>query len=341
MISVVIDQCFWYRFNAGSKSKVSTEEADRMARPSKQRLLCSKDLQVFVLLFLSSCSAFTGYPKNYQDTSDVLTADQPYLNASVRTTIQAQANPEEYRNNVVYARIEVIDINYYNFESKLLGTYDGLSLGAGLTTLILNGLGATTGSAETKSALAAASAGVVGASGAVSTDIFYQKTLPALVAEMRAARQSALVPIMQGLQKPISAYPLSQALMDVNNYYVAGTLPSAVSSVTIQAGAQQSAADAQLADLRSVAYVAPVSGSSAAQILAWLYPSGPYPSGDERNPVNTNNLTKLEAWMNGYSADPLLAQIPYQNLLTGSKLPDAEADRQQAIKDLQIPETGK
>lgn len=167
----------------------------------------------------------------------------------------------------------------------------------------------------------------------MNTNLFYQKTAPALITQMRADRQTALISILAGLKKSTSDYPLQQALAEINTYYVAGTLPSALSSVTSQAGNQLNTANAEIAKVRADTWLAPTKGSSAARLAAWLYPGG-----DETKPVNGANLQTLTAWMSNYKADPILSQVPYQNLLTGSGLVNGEADRQQAIKDLKIPE---
>jgi hypothetical protein len=217
---------------------------------------------VISISILGGCSAFSGYPTDFQNTDAVIAADEPYLSAEVRTI---EDNPsdaarngltqQQYRDAVVYRRLEVIDINYYDFESKLTTAYNLLDVGADLTALILNGLGATTGVATTKAALAAASAGVIGAKGAINTDIFYQKTLPALITQMRANRQTVLVTIKTGLQSAVAKYSLDAALMDVSNYYVAGTLPSAVAQVTAQAGTSLQKANADLAVVQGAAFL--------------------------------------------------------------------------------------
>jgi hypothetical protein len=238
---------------------------------------------------------------------------------------------QQYRDTVVYRRIEVIDINYYDFESKLAGSYDALALGTDLTALILNGFGATTGGAATKAALAAASGGVIGANAAVNTDIFYKKTLPALVSQMRASRQTALVTLERGLTNPVSKYSLDQALADVNSYYIAGTLPSAVAQVTSKAGAEQNSADAQLAALRSVKYIAPSQGSSTQQILSWLYP----PNGDQNNALVTANLQKLTDWASKDKIDTAINDAPWQNWVYASD-PASENARQRAIQQLGV-----
>lgn len=225
---------------------------------------------VVTATFLSSCSVFTGYPPNYQNTSSVITADSEYLSANVIKNEYSDAdadrgnlNKKNYRDVVVYVRLEVIDINYYTFESKLSTAFNSVNLGSDLAALALNGLGATIGSSATKAALAAASAGVIGAKGAVDTDLFYQKTLPALVAQMRADRQTALLTIRKGLAQTVTAYPLDAALIDVNNYYIAGTLPSAVAQVTANAGAQLEQANKAISVTRDATFIGTYSSRAA------------------------------------------------------------------------------
>jgi hypothetical protein len=293
-------------------------------------------LRLAAAVTLSGCSTFSGYPTSYQVSADVLDLDKPYLSADVRGIGDAQSDTarggltqQQYRDTVVYRRIEVIDIYYYQFESQLTGSYNGLDIGADLTALILNGLGATTGSAATKAALAAASAGVIGAKATVNTDIFYQKTLPALISQMRAGRQAALVNIKTGLAQPVTKYSIDQALDDINSYYVAGTLPSAIAQVTAQAGAALATANDALAALRTTSYTTPT--MTAKQIIAWLFPNG-----DGTKPPIPANLAKLTNWMANDKTDSALNNVPY-NLLLYSNYPLAESDRARAIKDIPIP----
>lgn len=265
----------------------------------------------------------------------MLGADKPFLAADVRANGDAPLDSQrggltqrQYRDTVVYRRIEVIDIHYYDFESKLTGSYNGLDAGADLTGLILSGFGATTGNAATKAALAAASAGVIGAKATVNTDIFYQKTLPALVSEMRAGRQAALATIKTGLTLPVTQYSIDQALDDINSYYIAGTLPSAVAQVTAQAGVVLAKANDAIAALRTTNYV---STTTTKRIIAWLFPNG-----DATKPPIPANLARLTQWMSNDTVDPALNGAPYI-LLLNANFAQAEADRSRAIAALGIP----
>jgi hypothetical protein len=294
----------------------------------------------FLGLCLFACSAsgcagtLAGYPHYYQDTNAVLKVDQPYLAADVREKADSAdasqrggRTPEQYRNAVVAARMEVIDNFYYKFEAELSGTYNGTALTADLTTLILNGLGATLGGAETKAALAAASAGVVGAKGSISTDLFYSKTAPAIIALMKADRLKVKAQIQAGLANPINKYSFASALSDVDLYFIAGTVPDAISQITANAGVTSADAAAAIDKLRAIKYAAP--SASGKQIIAWLFPGG-----DQIKPPVAANLAVLNKWMSGYTADPVVQEIPYELFLLDASL---EGDRARAIKDLKIP----
>lgn len=209
-----------------------------------------------LLSLLGGCSTITGYPTSSQNDDKEIAASQSYFDSNVRSNGDAPSDVarggltrQQYRDAVVYGRLGVIDIRYDQFEKALTGTNNGLSMAADLTVLALNGLGATTGAAATKSALAAASAGVVGGKATINTDLFYQKTLPALITQMEAGRQKQLAIIKTGLTKCVDQYPLQEALNDVQSYYVAGTLPSAVQQVTSTAGASLASSNKDLADL--------------------------------------------------------------------------------------------
>ena len=212
-------------------------------------------------ILLTACQTLSGYPTPVQDDAAVISADQPYFSPNVRSIGESPSDSDrggltqrQYRDMVVYRQLEAIDLRYYEFEASLTSTYNTLDVAADLAVLVLSGFGATTGGAATKAALAAASAGIVGAKTVVQTDLFYQKTLPALIVQMRASRQAALATIKSGLATDVSKYSIDQAMSDVKTYYVAGTLPSAISQVTVQAAANLDAANKKLDLIRDATF---------------------------------------------------------------------------------------
>jgi len=133
--------------------------------------------------------------------------------------------------------------SYSDFKRRLNGDANILNLGADLSVLGLAGAAATTGSIATATALAAASAGIIGARGAINSDLYFQRTLPALLAQMDANRARAKVPIVVGLRQSNAAYPLAIALIDLDALRDSGAIPTAIGGLTQQAEAGKAAAE--------------------------------------------------------------------------------------------------
>jgi hypothetical protein len=165
--------------------------------------------------------------------------------------------------------------------------------------LILAGLTATAGGATTKAALGAASAGVIGANAAINKDLYYQKTIPALLTQMEAERLKALASILAGIKQSDADYPLMQAYIDLNAYRTAGSIPAAVAGITQNAGnakdeaqkaitIQRGSAKAQLAALINV-QTQLKNLTTDAQFLALAKAMQPYLAS---RPVEIQNLVK-------------------------------------------------
>src|ERR1700688_1317341 len=82
-----------------------------------------------LLLFLCACSTITGYPKSAQNDDTEIAANQPYFASDVRSreddpsdAKRGGLNRQQYRDAVVFGRIGVIDIRYFEFEKALTGT---------------------------------------------------------------------------------------------------------------------------------------------------------------------------------------------------------------------------
>ena len=187
---------------------------------------------------LAACAPLVGYPKDPEDTDATLARLKPYFDGTQELIYLGLAEPARTlkRNEIVLARMHSYDIEFSDFERGLYGEGNEVTLGSDLVGLILGGLTATTGNAATKSALGAASTGVLGAKAAIDKDLYYQKTIPALLAQMEADRLKASLPITAGLKLSDADYPLMQAYIDLNAYQSAGSIPAAINAVNKNAG---------------------------------------------------------------------------------------------------------
>jgi hypothetical protein len=135
------------------------------------------------------------------------------------------------------------NITYSDFKRRLAGDGNAIAVGGDLVALVLGGLIATTGNATTKAALGAAATGVLGAQGVINKDLYFQRTLPALLAQMDANRTQAEAIIVSRLRLSDTEYPLQVALLDLDALRDTGSLPSAIGGIT--QSAVQAKIDAQ------------------------------------------------------------------------------------------------
>lgn len=193
--------------------------------------------------FVSACAAVDGYPTNPinpdADMKSFVSISGPDAIANYFSTTNPVAR-QALRNQIVQARIAAYDVTYQHFEGELYSQSALEGVAGDLTVLTLNGLGATTGGAGAKAALAAASAGVTGARASIDKDVFYNKALPAVLAQMEASRAAELALIEDSLKMSNADYPLSTALGDLIKYRDAGSLPTALNILTANANAAKS-----------------------------------------------------------------------------------------------------
>jgi hypothetical protein len=199
------------------------------------------------IALLSSCASIQGYPADPEATNKTLVKLAPYFDGTEEAQYAALSDADartKKRNEIVFARMRGYDIEFSSYERQLYGFSNSVSVGTDLIGLTLGGLTATVGSAATKAALGAASAGVLGANTAINKDLYFQKTIPALIAQMEANRAKKLLVIFQGLAQPDAKYSLMIAYSDLDSYKNAGGIPDAIGSITQDASnAKQTAND--------------------------------------------------------------------------------------------------
>jgi len=211
-------------------------------------------------LLTSGCAGITGFPERTYTTADQLAALTKYAPASVLTPYDAVDNAarggltkEGWRNEVLEARIQDMNLRFQDFERSLYKQGVGFGVGTDWVVLALTGAGALAGGAA--NALSGAAAGVTGARASFDKEVLYNKTLPVLLAQMVAQRQTVLVRIRQGETQDANAYPLTRGLADLEDYYIAGTIPGAIADLAANSGAQSKQAQEKLDSLPLVTVV--------------------------------------------------------------------------------------
>jgi hypothetical protein len=216
-------------------------------------------------LILVGCASTGGYPERPEKIEDKLSSLQNnfFLPKVDVLTIYAlkTSEPErrEYRDSVVHGRLLALDMQFALFKEALYeeGIVSNLSLD--ILGVVVGAAGAVTTHADTSRTLSALSGGISGTQTAINKNLYFERTMPALLALMDAEREKIRAEILEGLTQDASIYPLGRALTDLERYLQAGSIPGAIASVTSAAGKIKSVAEAELKAVRTKAFVDPVS----------------------------------------------------------------------------------
>lgn len=272
-------------------------------------------------LITTGCQSLKAYPDRTVTEQSELEYLKHYFTDDVikkYNEIKDDNDKRTYRNEVVNSRLRAVDLQFEIFQKAINFEHNLAQIGTDWTVLALSGAGAVAGGASTKAILAAISGGLTGAKLSVDKTLYYEKTMPALIAQMEAMRATQLVNIQIGLQQGITQYPLSRALFDVDTYYKVGTLPGAIIGINNSAGAKTETANQQLGEILKGSYIKDKDG----ELLKKYWK----PDGEN---INLANQTELKEWMKKNGFDPEAITL----FLRSKELGEA---RIKAVKELSL-----
>lgn len=242
---------------------------------------------------LVACAAsIEGYPDRSLDVEQELKALAPLYDTNKISEYNKETDTQKkrgLRNDYVYARMSAIDLQFGKFEQAIFREGVGSGILTDWIELALGGAGAVF-SGGTSQALSAASAGVVGAKGAFDKQAYFSNTITTLLAAMVANRKTVEVKIRQRLAQSVADYPLAAALSDLEEYYVAGTIPGALTGIAEESGAKAKKAE----EILSGKFRPDDATKVLNMFVGW----------DGKRFNNSGNKSKLESWMTLHGIDP-------------------------------------
>jgi len=254
-------------------------------------------LSYFFGMLFAGC-AFQGYP-NPPRASSIAQNDPNYLvEPKLIEEYNALTAPEErrqFRNIIIDERMLEIDHQFDEFQTDLWKQGVGMGVATDWVLLAISGVTATSGGVAVKAALGAASAGITGARASFDKNTLADQTLPALMAEMVAARKSWKATIEASKKLDDADYSLYSALSDLQNLMQAGSIPGAIQAIAIDAGEKASKADVEIKSIREISF----SRDDASKLLRRFWkPDGVH--------VNQEHKALLLDWMtrHGLPAGP-------------------------------------
>jgi hypothetical protein len=189
---------------------------------------------------LAACASFQAHPEPVLNTALVVnSANIDIRDALIRfessdAALRQNLTPQAYRNVIIGTYLIASDLRYREFRRRLAAEARGSSLLLDIGILGLSG-GASIAAQSTANALAAGAAGLTGTRAAVSRDVYFDRTLPAMIGVMDAERTRIRTLIAIGLGKSAEDYPLVIALGDVSAYESAASLDAAIEILTREA----------------------------------------------------------------------------------------------------------
>ncbi|MGC1175850.1 hypothetical protein [Polaromonas sp.] len=287
---------------------------------------------LFAGLALGGCQTVRngGAPEpSFDINTDLKQLSEQYQNASSIANYY-KAPGRDARDDFVTGRLVSMDLRYIQFIRGLTSEKQQIDSATDAATMTLNLLGTIVGSARAKTNLAATAAGVGGLKTNVDKHFYFEKSIEALVATMNAQRKEVLVRIIGGLQQDIDAYPFTQAVTDLHDYYAAGTLNGAIISIQQQAVQKEDDANEKIQMVRDVALLTPAARTTKRQLTAALAQPGATPE------ALAKALATLGMDAEKIPKDARLARRAMQNYIVNARDPAAIDAVQKAMKAANI-----
>jgi len=181
---------------------------------------------------------------------------------TLQADIQAARNDPNERNRILNDFIFLIDNNYTFWEKNLYNKKAFADFGSSVTATTLSTLSGVVsggGVQGAKSILSFIAGGVTSTKASFNSDILQSQNLLAIVSKMRAQRSEKRIVLQTGMYvekstRPTSTdeYSIDQGLVDLANYYQAGTFVSALQDIVDKAGKDKAASDSQINELKGI-----------------------------------------------------------------------------------------
>lgn len=205
-------------------------------------------------LALSACSSIDGAPSRAVDLDTELESLRAGFGpATIAAYNAAVDNPTErrtWRDEIINSRISFADLSFNAFRRAIRREGISTNVGRDMITIGLGAAGALSTGGMSQ-ILSAVSGGVVGATESINRNMFFDQTMPALINAMEASRKVVLARLVLGMDQPDAQYSLSAARIELENYFQAGTLDGAISSIEQASGERAARAEEILVARRS------------------------------------------------------------------------------------------
>lgn len=208
-------------------------------------------MRVLLIVVLLVCTSCTASRWSVRETPPAVSYETSLIEKYKDGYVpEAASKTAEGRNFFMAEIIYLSNVAFDDYEQSL---YKASSTFEIVTDLLILGLTSSSALASgnvVKTVLAATAAAVTGAKTSVDRAYFKEQSRLALLAKMREMRKRRLVLIRSSMELPIGAYPLTDAMLDLQYYNGAGSMVAALQRITEEASMGLRIADQELLHLR-------------------------------------------------------------------------------------------
>ena len=143
-----------------------------------------------------------------------------------------------YRNRVIASYLTAADARYLSFLRSMSRQVKGANFGLDVAAIGLSSISAIAKGVANE--LATGSAIAAGTRGSLNKEVYFDRTLPAILSAMEARRLEVRGQIERRMKEDaIDSYTLEQGFADVMRYQMATTLDGAIQEITAAAGEKE------------------------------------------------------------------------------------------------------
>lgn len=212
---------------------------------------------------LSGCAALSGFPADAVSPGIEAAELANYTGPDAIARYEACEDKVRCRNAIIDARLRAVDLQFFRFIRRVYAQEAGVSFGADVLAMGLDAVAAVSGAAH---GFAAGASALTGGRDAYERQVL-SVSMPLLFEQMTVNRREVLLRIRQAEATPVASYSLFQALSDVTEYEMAGSLPAAAAELQANAGTAGRALQARL-DAQRAATVAASTPVATTQVAA-------------------------------------------------------------------------
>ncbi|MBU1722927.1 MAG: hypothetical protein KJ892_03615 [Gammaproteobacteria bacterium] len=203
-------------------------------------------LLVTIALSFTGCSTFEGYPadSSLQSATSLKALDEDLDNWVTQYEDADHSQRSSVRNNLLRRRMIMTDLAYEQFEKSIYVQNLRGTVYTDWTTNLLTSAGPATDHIPTRNMLSGLSTVLSGGKAIYESNVISKGVMSALIAEMRTSRAEVRNRIRERTDLGADQYDLYDALADLNDYKVAGSIPSAIASLNARASDEQNTVEA-------------------------------------------------------------------------------------------------